>query len=149
MSGGGDPCDQVLYDSRTAPVTITLDGVADDGEAGEGDNVGADIERATGGSGDDLIVGNAAENFLLGGPGNDVLVGGVLQAMSGHTMRSRRLIGPATATVARAARSWTFLRVKAAVSAPKRSSTGFARRDAPLGSPPSFARSRLSSTYAS
>src|SRR6266542_3989681 len=75
MSGGGDPYDHVLYDSRTAPVTITLDGVADDGEAGEGDNVGADIERATGGSGDDLIVGNAAENFLLGGPGNDVLVG--------------------------------------------------------------------------
>src|SRR6266511_5116940 len=58
MSGGGDPYDHVLYDSRTAPVTITLDGVADDGEAGEGDNVGADIERATGGSGDDLIVGN-------------------------------------------------------------------------------------------
>ena len=55
---GGDGSDAADYSPRTAPVTITLDGVADDGEVGEGDNVGADVEEASGGSGADRIVGN-------------------------------------------------------------------------------------------
>src|SRR6478735_4429287 len=36
----GDGSDSVSYGGRSTPVTITLDGLADDGEAGEGDNVG-------------------------------------------------------------------------------------------------------------
>ncbi len=41
---GGDGNDTVLYGARTEPVSVTSDGVANDGEAGEGDNVGTDIE---------------------------------------------------------------------------------------------------------
>jgi Ca2+-binding RTX toxin-like protein len=61
--------------SRPA-VTVTLDDVANDGAVGEGDNVGADIERVTTGSGDDSITGNAATNLLKGAGGADVLTGG-------------------------------------------------------------------------
>ena len=71
----GDGADTVSYAARTAPVTITLDGVADDGEAGEGDNVGTP-ESATGGAGNDRIVGNDLGGYLFGGPGNDTITAG-------------------------------------------------------------------------
>jgi Ca2+-binding RTX toxin-like protein len=61
---------------RTAAVTVDLDGAADDGGAGEGDNARADIEQVTGGLGDDTLVGNAAANVLRGFAGADVLRGG-------------------------------------------------------------------------
>ena len=41
---GGDDTDLVDYSQRNAPVSITRDGIANDGQAGEGDNVGADVE---------------------------------------------------------------------------------------------------------
>ena len=48
-----------------------------DGEAGEGDNLAADIEGLTGGSGNDTIVGSASDDTLDGGPGgNDNVSGG-------------------------------------------------------------------------
>ena len=50
-----------------------MDGAFDDGEAGESDNVGADIEDAIGGLGDNFMVGSANGNDLTGGPGNDIL----------------------------------------------------------------------------
>ena len=50
--------------------------LANDGEAGENDNVNADIENATGGSGADTITGNGGVNRLDGGPGADTLNGG-------------------------------------------------------------------------
>ena len=68
--------DTVSYETRTAPVTITFNGVADDGQAGEGDNVGSDAEEATGGSGNDVIVGNDLGDRLHGGAGNDHITGG-------------------------------------------------------------------------
>ena len=73
---GGDGGDSADYSDRGGPVTITLDGVADDGEAGEGDNIGADVEEATGGAGADRIVGNPSGNRLHGRGGNDSIVGG-------------------------------------------------------------------------
>jgi hypothetical protein len=78
---GGDGGDTVHYDDRTGAVTITLDGVADDGELGEGDNVGADVEAAYGGSGADRIVAGSNSNGarLIGGAGNDSLTGGPLE----------------------------------------------------------------------
>jgi len=75
-SGGDGNSDYIDYGPRTSPVTITLDGQPDDGEAGEGDNVGADIESAYGGSGNDRIVGGPNGNTLRGGPGNDSITGG-------------------------------------------------------------------------
>ncbi len=75
MAGGGGN-DFLTYAARAAGVTVTMDGVFDDGEAGESDNVGADIEDAIGGNGDNVLVGSTAGNDLTGGPGNDVIDGG-------------------------------------------------------------------------
>jgi Ca2+-binding RTX toxin-like protein len=67
--------DSVNYADRTAGVNVSLDGVADDGETGEGDNVDATIEDVTTGSGNDTIAGSAAANVLDSGAGNDSLSG--------------------------------------------------------------------------
>jgi Ca2+-binding RTX toxin-like protein len=75
MAGGGGR-DLVTYAGRPAGVTVTMDGVFDDGEAGESDNVGADIENAFGGAGDNIMTGSTAANDLTGGPGGDILDGG-------------------------------------------------------------------------
>jgi Ca2+-binding RTX toxin-like protein len=72
---GGPGTDTVTYASRTAPVFVSLDGIANDGEATEGDNVADDVENVTGGSGGDNITGSSAANIILGGAGNDVLLG--------------------------------------------------------------------------
>jgi Ca2+-binding RTX toxin-like protein len=71
----GNGSDSVSYAQRGNPVTITLDGVADDGEAGEGDNAGT-AEDAIGGAGNDRIVGNDFGGRLYGGPGDDAITGG-------------------------------------------------------------------------
>ena len=77
LNGGGGSHDRVGYGSRTASVSVDLDGSAgDDGEAGEGDTVSADVEDVLAGSGDDQLVGNAAANLLQGGPGADSIAGG-------------------------------------------------------------------------
>lgn len=74
---GGTESDAVDYRSRTTAVTLSANGVADDGEAGEGDNVGADVEQLTGGPGDDTISGSSSQGgSLQGDVGNDVLTGG-------------------------------------------------------------------------
>lgn len=75
MSGGGGT-DTVDYSARTMDVAVSLDGVANDGSVGEGDNVAADVENVIGGLGSDLLVGNAGPNELDGGPGDDVIDGG-------------------------------------------------------------------------
>jgi Ca2+-binding RTX toxin-like protein len=75
MAGGGGS-DSTSYASRSANLTVDTDGVADDGEAGENDNVQADVERITGGTGDDEITGDTGGDTLLGGGGADLLTGG-------------------------------------------------------------------------
>jgi Ca2+-binding RTX toxin-like protein len=72
---GGAGNDFALYWSRTQPVHVDLDGVADDGEAGENDSIAADVESVIGGSGNDTLVGNASSNSLWGWAGNDTLDG--------------------------------------------------------------------------
>ncbi len=50
------------YAAAPAPTTTstsTLDGVADDGLAGEADNVGTTVENIVGGGGDDDLTGTA------------------------------------------------------------------------------------------
>jgi Ca2+-binding RTX toxin-like protein len=74
---GGNGTDVADYGSRpAAPLTITLDNVADDGAAGEGDNVRSDFETVYGGADSDRLVGSSGANDLFGGFGNDVLDGG-------------------------------------------------------------------------
>jgi Ca2+-binding RTX toxin-like protein len=72
---GGPGTDTVTYAGRTAPVFVTLDGSANDGEAGEGDSVSADVDNITGGSGGDELSGGPGANTLNGGNGDDVIVG--------------------------------------------------------------------------
>jgi Ca2+-binding RTX toxin-like protein len=74
MSGGAGP-DLVTYRARTTPVTATIDNIANDGAAGEGDNIVADIEDIFGGSANDVLTGSAADNRLFGAQGNDTLNG--------------------------------------------------------------------------
>ncbi|WP_028064488.1 calcium-binding protein [Solirubrobacter soli] len=73
---GGDGDDTVDYSNRTAPVTVRLNGTAVSGEAGENDTIGADVEGAIGGSGNDVLVANPLGNRLSGGGGNDTITGG-------------------------------------------------------------------------
>jgi hypothetical protein len=73
---GGDGSDTVDYRGDSAPVTVTVGAGANDGLAGEGDSVEADVERVLGGSGDDQLTGGDGDNTLVGGPGADRLDGG-------------------------------------------------------------------------
>ncbi len=83
---GGLGRDTASYYARTANVTVGLGVFADDGEAGEGDNVRTDIEVVYGGGGNDTITttsgkavrffGFAGNDTLIGGSGGDLLDGG-------------------------------------------------------------------------
>ena len=70
---GGDGFDEIDYATRTAALAITLDGQANDGEAGERDNVGADVEGLTGGPAGDAITGSNRAERLTGNGGADTL----------------------------------------------------------------------------
>jgi Ca2+-binding RTX toxin-like protein len=72
---GGAGRDLVTYSGRTTGVTVTLDDVANDGGAGELDNVRSDVEDITGGVGNDSLTGSNRPNALVGGVGNDTLNG--------------------------------------------------------------------------
>jgi len=63
----------VSYARRVAPVHVTPDGVADDGEAGEGDDVGPDVGEIAGGKGPDVLA--QATGTVFGGDGDDTLIG--------------------------------------------------------------------------
>ncbi len=71
---GGSGRDAVTYDERSAPVSVALDGVANDGASGESDVLDS-IEDVIGGSGDDTLTGDDGQNRLTGGEGADTLVG--------------------------------------------------------------------------
>ncbi|MCB9729957.1 MAG: calcium-binding protein [Deltaproteobacteria bacterium] len=73
---GGAGTDTADYSARTGDLTVTLDGVANDGLASETDNVGTDVENITGGAGDDTLTGSNIGNKILGGDGDDTLSGG-------------------------------------------------------------------------
>ncbi|HEX8103491.1 MAG TPA: hypothetical protein VF533_12815 [Solirubrobacteraceae bacterium] len=73
---GGPDEDQVVY-SRTAFVAVSLDGVANDGASGEGDDVATDVEDITmGAAGPSVLVGNGLPNDITGGWGKDDISGG-------------------------------------------------------------------------
>lgn len=72
----GGPGDDVVSYSGTTGVSVTLDGMANDGAPGEGDNVGADVEDIFGSDGPDTLVGDGGANTIDGGAGNDRITGG-------------------------------------------------------------------------
>lgn len=79
--GGSDLVPGEYYDSpematRTTGIHISLDGVANDGVPGEGDNVLASNEQIQGTRFDDVLTGGAGNQTLEGMAGDDRLDGG-------------------------------------------------------------------------
>jgi Ca2+-binding RTX toxin-like protein len=72
---GGIGNDTVDYSNCAGNLTIGIGTLADDGEAGEHDNVYLDIETVLAGSGNDTINGGDADNLIDGGFGNDSIRG--------------------------------------------------------------------------
>ena len=94
-SGAGT--DTVDYSSRTEPINASIGNAANDGGASDfdiasqrGDDITGDIENVIGGSGDDTIIGNSRDGFLIGaggrntitvGSGSQLVQGGITQAV--------------------------------------------------------------------
>jgi Ca2+-binding RTX toxin-like protein len=80
---GGTGADTASYETRTAPVGVDMSfklGGLSGGDiaTNEQDGILANVENATGGMGDDEIVGGEGYNTLSGGPGGkDVICGGL------------------------------------------------------------------------
>ena len=73
---GGPGSDTVSYANRVVPVTATAgDGAANDGVAGENDDIQSTVENVVGGRAADVLWGNAGSNELIGGDGDDDLHG--------------------------------------------------------------------------
>lgn len=69
---GGLGTDTISYAARTAAVDVSLDDAANDGDrGGEGDNVRADVENVSLGSGNDRAWGDDDANVIDGGAGSD------------------------------------------------------------------------------
>jgi Ca2+-binding RTX toxin-like protein len=68
--------DAVDYKGRRRPIRVRMDGLPNDGEAGERDRIDTSVERVVGGSGGDRMSGGAGDDDLSGGPGLDTLRGG-------------------------------------------------------------------------
>jgi Ca2+-binding RTX toxin-like protein len=83
---GGAGIDIVSYQFRNGAISASADGVANDGEAGENDNITEAVEGIQTGEGDDTITASAVvggslsgyegKDHLIGGPGDDLLLGG-------------------------------------------------------------------------
>lgn len=74
---GGTGIDALSYAAYTSSVRVTVGaGGADDGSIGETDDVGGDIERVDGGTGNDTLIGSSGNDLLYGNAGADVLDGG-------------------------------------------------------------------------
>jgi hypothetical protein len=73
LSGGGG-IDEVSY-GGLAPLRLSIGDGPNDGAAGEGDDIRSNVERLTGGQGDDVLVGDDNANRLIAYGGHDVLRG--------------------------------------------------------------------------
>ena len=73
---GGAGIDTLTYAGRTNAVSATIDGIVNDGEAGELDKIATDVENLIGGAGNDVLGGSAAANVLEGRDGDDTISGG-------------------------------------------------------------------------
>jgi hypothetical protein len=88
MGGGADGRDTIIggpnfsrvdYGGRAIGVNVTVDNVANDGAAGEGDNIRDSVEELRGGRGVDTLKGPVNGGMIMfGGDGGDTLEGGSL-----------------------------------------------------------------------
>ena len=74
ITDGGSGSDTVNYADHLVAVSASLDGLANDGQADERDNV-LNAENLIGGNGNDTLTGNAGPNLLRGLSGDDRLFG--------------------------------------------------------------------------
>ncbi len=72
---GGFGLDTAMFAPRTGVQSISLDDVANDGFAGENDNVRSDVEEVYSGDGNDTLTGSDTSDSLNGGPGSDTIDG--------------------------------------------------------------------------
>jgi hypothetical protein len=72
---GGPGLDTVDFSSEVSGVTVTVNGLADDGTPGENDNVMTDVEQLLGSRHDDTLQGFGGPDRLAGNRGNDRLYG--------------------------------------------------------------------------
>ena len=94
---GGDGLDVAEYDARAVALRLSADGVADDGEPGERDDIGVAVEAIQGGNAPDVITGSGTvdaelsgyggDDQLAGGAGDDVLFGGDGERRAGGQRR--------------------------------------------------------------
>lgn len=70
---GGDGRDTADWATATSPVSLTPGSPGDDGETGEGDTLGADVENLTGSPFNDSITGAPGPSLLSGGAGDDTI----------------------------------------------------------------------------
>ena len=103
---GGGGYDTVTYEGRTEDLSLSPDGVANDGAAGERDDIGTDVMAVGGGHGADTMTGNGARNVFGGGEGDDVLTGAggddhLVGALGRRQADRRRRAGPARRRVRR------------------------------------------------
>jgi len=94
-NAGNDTAD---YSARTANLSLTQDGKANDGQTNEQDNVATDVETIKGGSGNDLIAAPTAEiyiaNAFYGNGGNDTLNGSAgIDTLDGGAGNDRLISG--------------------------------------------------------
>jgi Ca2+-binding RTX toxin-like protein len=73
---GGPGADRLWLDGHGSGMAISIDGQANDGSSGEGDNVGSDIEAIAGTVHNDVFNGSAGPDNFEGGGGNDEIHGG-------------------------------------------------------------------------
>jgi Ca2+-binding RTX toxin-like protein len=74
---GGRGSDEFVYggDQVFGRYSVSFDGMANDGEPGESDDVASDFERVRGSRGPDTLVGDGRDNTFLGGAGHDDITG--------------------------------------------------------------------------
>jgi Ca2+-binding RTX toxin-like protein len=97
---GGPGTDSVDYYEWGGGVSVSLDGAADDGSPGEGDNVGSDIEQIVGSPGNDTLTGGPGPDVINGEQGNDVISGGAgNDTLTGEAGDDRISGGPGSDTV--------------------------------------------------
>jgi Ca2+-binding RTX toxin-like protein len=98
---GGADVDTLDASERTVPLAITEgNGVADDGAAGEGDEVvnaeiilgGSAGDALTGGPAGNELHGNDGDDTLAGGPGADLLIGDAGQDTVSYAERVNRVV---------------------------------------------------------
>ena len=87
--------DQVSFQDASQGVTVTLDGLKNDGVPGKLINLRSDIEDVYGTNFRDIIVGDDKRNRLQGGPGRDDLSGaGGNDRLEGHDGSDALFGGP-------------------------------------------------------